>query len=333
MTGPDPAMDQQPRIERIAVITSGGDAPGMNAAVRAVVRTAISRGVEVVGFLSGYRGLIGNDSMELDSKSVGGIISQGGTILRTARSTEFREPEGRAKAMVALRESGAQGIVIIGGDGSMAGAGHFFNEFDFPTIGVPASIDNDIAGTDFSVGFDTAVNTALEAIDKIRDTAYSHERVFVIEVMGRANGFIALEVALASGAEACLIPEVRYSLVDISKNLMAMRKKGKRSSIVVVAEGAAKAADVQEFFQRRTGFEARYSVLGHVQRGGRPTASDRVLALRLGSFAVEKLLAGVTGEMVGVDGKKLVSHPLSYVAALERTLDTDKLELVEVMAQ
>ncbi|MCH7905036.1 MAG: 6-phosphofructokinase [Armatimonadetes bacterium] len=326
-------MDQQPQLERIAVITSGGDAPGMNAAVRAVVRTAISRGVEVVGFLSGYRGLIGSESVELNSKSVGGIISQGGTILRTARSMEFREPEGRSKAMGALRESGAQGIVIIGGDGSMVGAGHIFDEFDFPTIGVPASIDNDIAGTDFSVGFDTAVNTALEAIDKIRDTAYSHERVFVIEVMGRANGFIAIEVALASGAEACLIPEVRYSLVDISENLMAMRKKGKRSSIVVVAEGAAKAADVQAFFQRRTGFEARYSVLGHVQRGGRPTAFDRVLALRLGSFAVEKLLAGVTGEMVGVDGKNLVSHPLGYVAAMKKTIDTDKLKLVEVMAQ
>ena len=326
-------MDQQPQLKRIAVITSGGDAPGMNAAVRAVVRTAMSRGVEVVGFLSGYRGLIGNDSIELNSKSVGGIISQGGTILRTARSVEFREPEGRAKAMDVLRESGAQGIVIIGGDGSMAGAGHLFAESDFPTIGLPASIDNDIAGTDFSVGFDTAVNTALEAIDKIRDTAYSHERVFVIEVMGRANGFIAVEVALASGAEACLIPEVRYSLADICENLMAMRKKGKRSSIIVVAEGAAKAADVQAFFQRRTGFEARYSVLGHVQRGGRPTAFDRVLALRLGSFAVEKLLAGVTGEMVGVDGKNLVSHPLGYIAATEKALDTDKLKLVEVMAQ
>src|SRR5438045_4135069 len=199
-------------------------------------------------------------------------------------------------------------------------------------MGVPASIDNDISGTDYSVGFDTAINTAIAAIDRVRDTAYSHERVFVIEVMGRRNGFIALEAGLAGGAEAILIPEVPYSLLDMCNGLRTAAERGKRSSIIVVAEGAARASDIKVFIERNTGFEARYLVLGHMQRGGVPTAFDRVLALRLGAFAANRLLSGYRGEMAGVDGTKLVSHPLGYVLSTERVIDPEKLLLAEVMA-
>ncbi|MCW5938042.1 MAG: 6-phosphofructokinase [Fimbriimonadaceae bacterium] len=320
-------------MKRIGVMTSGGDSPGMNAAVRGVVRAALGRGSEVTGYLHGWQGVIDRESMDMSSKSVGGIIYQGGTILRTARSAVFRTPEGRQEARQSLHESGIEGLVVIGGDGSLTGARIFGEEFEFPVVGVPGSIDNDIAGTDFSIGFDTAVNTALGAIDKVRDTAYSHERVFVIEVMGRANGFIALEVALACGAEAVIVPEVPYSLLEICDNLRKMHKKGKRSSIIVVAEGAARASDIKDFIQSNTGFEARYLVLGHMQRGGSPTAFDRVLALRLGAMAANRLLSGFRSEMVGVDGEKLVSHPLSYVLSTERTIDPEKLLLVDVMAQ
>jgi 6-phosphofructokinase 1 len=320
-------------MERIAVITSGGDAPGMNAAIRGVVRAAIGRGAKVVGFHHGYEGIIKNEASLLDSKAVGGIITHGGTILRTARSKEFMEHAGRERAVQVLRENECEGIVVIGGDGSLTGALKLHEEFEFPVMGVPGSIDNDISGTDFSIGFDTAVNTALDAIDRVRDTAYSHERVFVIEVMGRRNGFIALEAALAGGAEAVMIPEIPYSLFEICDQLRKSAEKGKRSSIIIVAEGAAKAEDIKNFIQKNTGFEARNLVLGHMQRGGSPTAFDRVLALRLGAFATNRLLSGFKGEMAGVDGAHLVSHPLSYVLSTERTIDPEKLLLAEVMAQ
>ena len=320
-------------LKKIALITSGGDSPGMNAAIRAVVRAAIGRGAEVLGFLHGYEGIIQNECMELDSKAVGGIITHGGTILRTARSREFMTPAGREKAIEVLKESGCEGLIVVGGDGSLTGALKLHEEFDFPVVGVPGSIDNDISGTDFSIGFDTAVNTAVEAIDRVRDTAYSHERVFVIEVMGRSNGFIALESGLAGGAEAVLIPEVPYSLLEICDGLRSASVRGKRSSIIVVAEGAARASDIKEFIQRNTGFEARYLVLGHMQRGGSPTAFDRVLALRLGAYAANRILSDFRGEMVGVDGGRLVAHPLSYVLGTETHIDPEKLLLAEVMAQ
>lgn len=320
-------------MQRIGVITSGGDAPGMNAAVRGVVRSAIARNVEVIGFVHGYQGIIDNEVFPLDTKSVGGIIQQGGTVLRTARSKEFREKAGRDKAVARLKEHGIEGLVVIGGDGSLTGARALYEEFGFPVMGVPGSIDNDISGTDFSIGFDTAVNTALDAIDKIRDTAYSHDRVFVVEVMGRANGHIAVEVALAGGAEAVLIPEVPYSLFEICDILQRGYERGKRSSVIVVAEGAAKASDVKDFIVKNTGFEARYVVLGHMQRGGSPTSFDRVLAIRLGAHAANRLISGYSGEMVGVDGGKLVQHPLSYVLSTERNIDPSKLMMVDVMAQ
>ena len=304
----------------------------MNAAIRGVVRAAIGKGCEVTGFLHGYEGIIRDEFLTLDSKSVGGIIGHGGTILRTARSKDFMSIEGRQKAIDCLGRHEIEGLVVIGGDGSLTGALKLHEEFEFKVVGVPGSIDNDISGTDYSIGFDTAVNTALEAIDRVRDTAYSHERVFVIEVMGRRNGFIAVEAGLAGGAEAIMIPEVPYSMLDICDSLRSAAARGKRSSIIVVAEGAMRAADIKEFIQKNTGFEARYLVLGHMQRGGSPTAFDRVLALRLGAYAANRLTDGFSGEMVGVDGNKLVTHPLGYVLSTERNVDPKKLDLAEVMA-
>ncbi|RYG85467.1 6-phosphofructokinase [bacterium] len=319
-------------MDRIGVITSGGDAPGMNAAIRAVVRASLARKVEVVGFHHGYEGIINDESMTVDTRFVGGIIDRGGTVLRSARSKRFRTDEGRKTAMEVLRKNGVEGLVVIGGDGSLTGALKLHEEYDFPVMGVPGSIDNDISGTDYSIGFDTAVNTAVEAIDRVRDTAYSHERVFVIEVMGRRNGHIALEAGLAGGAEAILIPEVPFSLVEICQSLRAQYERGKRSSIIVVAEGAARAGEVKGFIEKNTGFDARDLVLGHMQRGGSPSSFDRVLSLRLGSMAANRLISGYRGEMVGVDGTKLVAHPLSYVLSTERNIDPDKLLLVERMA-
>jgi 6-phosphofructokinase 1 len=305
----------------------------MNAAIRAVVRAAIGRGSSVVGFTHGYEGIIDDEAMPLDSTSVGGIISRGGTMLRSARSKTFMTEDGRDRAVGVLRKHELEGLVVIGGDGSLRGALALHDEFGFPVMGVPGSIDNDISGTDFSIGFDTAVNAALEAIDRVRDTAYSHERIFVIEVMGRHNGFIALEAGLAGGAEAILIPEVPYSLFEICSDMKRAAVRGKKSSIIIVAEGAARASDIKDFIEKNTGFEARQLVLGHMQRGGSPTAFDRVLALRLGALAANRLISGYTAEMVGVDGVKLVSHPLSYVLSTERAIDPEKLLLAGVMAQ
>ena len=320
-------------MKKIGVITSGGDAPGMNAALRAVVRTAISRDAEVIGFTRGYEGILDDDSVPLSSQAVGGIIDRGGTILRSARCKPFRDFEGRKLAIAHLQAKDVKGLVVIGGDGSLAGALKLHEEFDYPVVGVPASIDNDISGTDFSIGFDTAINTAVESIDRVRDTAYSHERVFVIEVMGRRDGFIALEAGLAGGAEAILLPEVPYSIKDITDDLQLASSKGKRSSIIVVAEGAAKAESIRDQIQQTTGFGARAVVLGHMQRGGRPSAFDRVLAMRLGALATNRLLSGYRGEMAGIDGNHMVSPRLEQVLNQKRPLDAEKLLLAEVMAQ
>ncbi|MEM4408131.1 MAG: 6-phosphofructokinase [Candidatus Caldarchaeum sp.] len=320
-------------LERVAVLTSGGDAPGMNACIRAVVRAGLGRGAQVFGVRRGYEGLIDGDIFLLQSKDVGGIISRGGTILRSARSQRFLEKEWRGKAYTNLIDLGVQGLVVIGGDGTLRGAHVFYSESGIAVIGVPASIDNDIPLTDLSIGFDTAVNTALEAVDRVRDTAYSHERVFVIEVMGRRNGFIALEAGLAGGAEAILIPEVPYSLHEVCSRLKAGHERGKRSSIIVVAEGAGSAEKVHNFIREHTGYEARYLVLGHMQRGGNPTAVDRVMATRLGATAVNRLINGEKDEMVGVVGDKVVSFPMEEVFKARKEIDPERLLLVEVMAQ
>lgn len=305
----------------------------MNAAIRAVVRTGLARGVEVFGVHHGYDGLQDGEISQLDSPDVGGIISRGGTILRSARSTRFREKPGRDEAAGRLRDLGIEGLVVIGGDGSLRGAQIFSIEQGFSVMGLPASIDNDIPYTDMSIGFQTAVDTALDAIDKVRDTAYSHERIFVIEVMGRRNGFIAVESGLAGGAEAILIPELPFSLPETCERLMAGHSRGKKSSIIVTAEGAARAQDVCEFIAKQTGYEARYLVLGHMQRGGSPCSFDRVLATRLAASAVAKLLNGVSGEMVGIDGRNIISTPLETVLSAERKIDSERLLLAEVMAQ
>ncbi len=320
-------------MKRIGLLTSGGDAPGMNAAIRAVVRSALARDVEVFGFQHGWQGVIEGDGALMNSKSVGGIISLGGTILQSARSSEFRTAEGRQKAKASLDRLSVEGLVVVGGDGSLTGARIISSEHGVPVIGLPGSIDNDIPGTDFSIGFDTAVNTARDAIDKVRDTAYSHDRVFVVEVMGRHNGFIAVDCALACGAEAVLIPEVPFSLMEICANLKEMRDRGKKSSIIIVAEGAARGHDVEKYIDAQAGFEARCVVLGHMQRGGSPSAFDRVLALRMGSLAANRLISGYSGEMIGMDRNRLVSHPLNYVLGTKKAIDPEKLLLVDVMAR
>lgn len=319
-------------IKRLAVMTSGGDSPGMNACIRAVVRTALYHGLEVYGIKRGYAGLLQEEIEPMTSLSVGGIINRGGTILRTARSEEFKTPEGLRKGAETLAKYGIEALVIIGGDGSMRGGVELSRICPVKVMGIPGTIDNDIPGTDYSIGFDTAVNTALEAIDKVRDTAYSHERVFVIEVMGRHKGFIALEVGLAGGAEAILVPEVPYDLADLLDTLRTSYERGKHSSIIVVAEGAARAEDVKRFLQEHTPYHLRALVLGHMQRGGSPTAFDRVLATQLGVQAVERLLQGHTNEMVGVEGGRLVAVPIEYVQTATKTLDVRKLEIATMMA-
>ncbi len=319
-------------IKRLAVMTSGGDSPGMNACVRAVVRCALYHGLEVYGIRRGYVGLLLEEIEPMTSLSVGGIINRGGTVLRTGRSEEFKKPEGVRKGAEILAKFGIDALVIIGGDGSMRGGVELSRICPVRVMGIPATIDNDIPGTDYAIGFDTAVNTALDAIDKVRDTAYSHERVFVIEVMGRHNGFIALEVGLAGGAEAILVPEVPYDLADLLDTLRTSYERGKHSSIIVVAEGAARAEDVKNFLQEHTPYHLRALVLGHMQRGGSPTAFDRVLATQLGVHAVERLLQGHTNEMVGVEGGRLVAVPIEYVQTATKTLDVRKLEIATMMA-
>lgn len=320
-------------MQRVAVLTSGGDAPGMNAAIRAVVRTALGIGAEVFGVYRGYEGLLAGDIRPLSSTDVGGIIGRGGTILRSARSEEFRQSEGRAIGASHLRKQGIEKLIVIGGDGSLMGGLLLSKEQGIHVVGIPGSIDNDIPCSDLSIGFDTAINTALEVVDKLRDTAYSHERVFVVEVMGRKNGFIALEVGLAGGAEAILIPEIPYSLQEVVDQLKAGHSRGKRSSIIVLAEGAGKAEDVQRYLIEATGYEVRYLVLGHMQRGGSPTSVDRVLATRLGAEAAKRILREENAIMVGLEGTKIVATDLVKVFETERKVDSERLLLAEVMAQ
>jgi 6-phosphofructokinase 1 len=318
-------------MKRFAILTSGGDAPGMNAATRAAVRTGIARGAKVVGVQRGYDGLQNAEFQALSSKDVGAIITQGGTMLRSARSESFMHASGRLRAAEVMREHGIEGLIVIGGDGSLMGAQLLFEENSFPVVGIPGSIDNDIPMTANSIGFQTAVDTALSAIDKVRDTAYSHERVFVIEVMGRQTGFIAIEAGLAGGAEVILIPERQFDLEAIAEKLDAGRKRGKKSSIVVVAEGAMSAVDVCKFISKRMGYEARYLVLGHMQRGGSPCAYDRVLATRMGAFAANRLLDGGGGEYVCLQNSQMVAVSLREGLASPRPVDEERMRLVEVM--
>jgi 6-phosphofructokinase 1 len=321
-------------MKHLAVLTSGGDAPGMNAAIRAVVRTAAYRKVRVTGVYRGYQGLLDDDLIEMGPRSVSSIIQRGGTMLRTARCMDFLEPEGRARAADVLRAHGIEGLIVIGGDGSFRGASKLNEEHAIQVLGVPATIDNDIYGTDVAIGFNTALNVALDAVDRLRDTAASHDRLFLVEVMGRNSGHIALNVGVAGGAEAILIPERKADVDAVADTLVAAEERGKTSSLVVVAEGAfpGGAMSLKRAIQERTGYEVRTSILGHVQRGGSPSTRDRVLASRLGFMAVEGLLEGRTGEMVGVDKRGNVFVPLRDVWEKEKPIDEQLVELAAILS-
>jgi len=306
----------------------------MNAAIRAVVRTAVYEGLRISAVYRGYQGLIEGDIVEMGARSVANIIQRGGTVLRTARSKAFMEPEGRATAAARLRERDIDGLVVIGGDGSFRGAYRLFEEHAFPVVGIPATIDNDIYGTDVSIGFNTAINVALEAVDRLRDTAASHDRLFLVEVMGRYSGHIALHVGVAGGAEAILLPEVQLGADEVADMIVAAQKRGKTSSIVVVAEGAYEggAMNLQARIRERCGYEVRTVILGHTQRGGSPSTRDRVLASRMGFHAVRSLVEGRGGVMVGVDKRGIVHVPLKDVWELHKEIDWELIELAGVLA-
>lgn len=318
----------------MGVYTSGGDAPGMNPAIRAVVRSAISRQVEVIGIYHGYVGMIENKMQALQMRDMANIIQRGGTILKTGRSAEFLKPEFRAKAAQNLKDRGIEGLICIGGDGSFRGAQALYNEHKIPVIGIAGTIDNDVFGTDDTIGFDTAVNTALQAIDKIRDTADSHDRIFIVEVMGRNSGYIASHVGLAGGAEEILTPDNLIPVDKIVENLKNSRARGKTSSILITAEGQkpGRAYDLADAIRKKSGFDAKVCILGHQQRGGSPTAHDRILASRLANAAVEALLAGKTNSMIGVQADKLVEVSLELVAMKEKIGDKSLIQLARVLS-
>lgn len=321
-------------MKKIGVFTSGGDAPGMNAAIRAVVRTAVSNKIEVVGIIGGYQGILDLKFQDLNLRSVANTIQRGGTILKTARCMDFLKPDVRKKAVENLRSVGIEGLVCIGGDGSFRGAHALHQEFKFPVTGVPGTIDNDIYGTDNTIGFDTAVNTALDAIDRIRDTAASHDRLFIVEVMGRNSGFIASHVGLAGGAEAIFTPDIPITVDQAIDKIKVGLSKGKTSSILITAEGQkpGRAYDLAEQIRKKSGFDAKVCILGHQQRGGSPTASDRILASRLGAAAVEMLLRGETDIMLGVQGEQIVKVSLEIATTREKHTSKEYLNLATVLA-
>lgn len=318
-------------MKKIGVLTSGGDAPGMNAAIRAVVRTGIYRGLEVYGIYHGFRGLITGNMKKLDVSDVGDIVQRGGTILYTARCEEFKTEAGRQKGIEQLKKFGIEGLVVIGGDGSFRG-GVKLTELGFPTIGIPGTIDNDIPGTDFTLGFDTALNTIIDAIDKIRDTATSHERRFIIEVMGRGCGDLALWSGLADGAETIIIPEMHEDIDSIVERLNRGLKRGKKHNIIVVAEGVGSAYDVAEAIKARANMDTRVTVLGHVQRGGSPTASDRVLASRMGRKAVELLIDGEAGKMIAIQNNKIVAHDILEILTKKHEFNKSLYQLAQELS-
>jgi 6-phosphofructokinase 1 len=313
-------------MKKIGVLTSGGDSPGMNPAIRAVVRKAIYHNIEVYGIYGGYTGLISGNIKKLELGSVGDIIHRGGTMLHTARCPEFKTPEGQQKGIEQLKAHGIEGLVVIGGDGSYRGA-RALTQQGYPCVGVPGTIDNDIPGTEVTIGFDTALNTVIDALDKIRDTATSHERTFVIEVMGRDAGDLALYAGLAGGAETILIPEEGFDMAEVAERLRKGQERGKKHSIIIVAEGVCSGNDFAKQLTEATNFDTRVSVLGHIQRGGSPTASDRVLASRLGARAVELLIEGKGGRAVGIEKNSLVDYDIVEVLEKKHRLD---LELVKL---
>ena len=322
-------------IKKIAVFTSGGDSPGMNAAIRSVVRTCAYMKLQCVAIYRGYQGMIEGDFRPMDARSVNNIINKGGTVLKSARCEEFRTPEGRKKAYDQLRQNGIDAFIVIGGNGSFSGALHFNNEFDFPVMGIPGTIDNDIIGTSYTIGFDTAINTVVEVIDKIRDTASSHNRLFFVEVMGRDVGHIALNAGVGAGAEEILIPEQNLGLERLLESLKRSKKSGKSSSIVIVAEGdkiGKNVFELKEYVEEHLPiYDVRVSVLGHMQRGGNPSCFDRVLASRMGVKAVEALIDGKTNYMVGIRDTKLVLVPIEEAIRTHTEIDRELIRVSDIM--
>ncbi len=321
---------------RVGVLTSGGDAPGMNAAIRAVARTALSRGWTVAGVRNGFAGLISGSFVTLGPRDVAGILERGGTFLGSARCPEFREEEGRIRALRHLRQDGIEGLVVIGGNGPQTGS-HALSQMGFPVVGVASTIDNDLCGSDVTIGVDTALNIALEAIDRLKVTASSHERAFLVEVMGRDCGYLAMMAGIAGGAEAVVVPEVDVEPDKVAADVRAAYERGKAHAIVVVAEGARHDGEaLVRYFREhrgRFGFEPRLTVLGHVQRGGRPGASDRLLATRLGAAAVEQLARGEHGVLVGTIDNRIKATPLGEIIGKTKTIDRDLLDLARTLAQ
>lgn len=326
-------MNSQP-LQKIGLLTSGGDAPGMNAAIRSVVRTAISANIECIGIMQGYVGLVNNRMIELNKSSVANIIQRGGTVLKTGRAPEFLRPDVRTQAAQNLKTAGIEALVVIGGDGSFQGAHLLALEHGVQVVGVPGTIDNDIYGTDETIGFDTALNTALEAIDRIRDTAASHDRLFIVEVMGRDSGFIAIDVGVAGGAEEVFIPETLNNVDQAIQSIKRGVARGKSSSIIIAAEGqkVGRAYDLAEQIRRKAGFEAKVAVLGHIQRGGPPTARDRILASRLGFSAVRALEQGLTDIMVGVQAGQVAPVSLKECTTKKRRVPNELIELAQLLA-
>jgi 6-phosphofructokinase 1 len=323
------------KVSKIGVLTSGGDSPGMNAAIRAVVRTGLYHNLEVFGIMRGYSGMVDDDIFKMEGRSVANIIQRGGTILKTARCMEFMEYEGRKKAFKNLQKRGIDGLVIIGGDGSFRGAQIFSNEFDIPCIGLPGTIDKDIAGTDFTIGFDTAVNTAVEAIDKVRDTADAHDRLFIIEVMGRDAGYIALHSGIATGAENILIPERKTNVDEIILSLAEKEKRKKLVNLIIVAEGDefGGANELSNYIKEKLpNLETRVCILGHIQRGGSPSCIDRVLASRMGYHAVESLIEGRHNVFVGIQNNKMHYTPLNEAVKKKQRINEEWMKIVKILA-
>jgi len=319
-------------LKRIAVMSSGGDSPGMNAAIRAVVRVAIHEGVEVWGIYNGYAGMYEDKMVKLDSRSVGDVIHRGGTFLGTARCESFRTLEGRKKAAENLRSHGIEGLVVIGGDGSMTGA-QLLSELGIAVVGLPGTIDNDIWGSDYTIGFDTATNTVVDAINKLRDTASSHGRVIVIEVMGRNSGWIAMTAGLAGGAEHILIPEISVNIDDLCQQLIESHDSGKKYSVIVVAEGAGSAVEIGKKIIAATSLDTRVSVLGHIQRGGSPSVFDRILASTLGEHATLALISGISNVMFGYRNGGVVSIDLADAIGHKRTIDPSIFRLSSLLSK
>ena len=326
---------EQKKFKRIGILTSGGDAPGMNAAIRAVVRTCIFHGVEPVGIMRGYQGILDKRFFGMQSHSVSKIINLGGTMLKSSRCPQFKEKEVRKQAVENLKEAGIEALIVIGGDGSFRGADALYTEFGFPVVGVPGTIDNDIYGTDFTIGFDTAINTAVGAIDKIRDTADSHNLLFFVEVMGRDAGFIGLYTGIATGAEQCLLPEYHTDIDKLCNYIINDRRKNKTSGIIVVAEGddAGSALEIAaKVKERLPDYDTRVTTLGHTQRGGSPTCNDRVLASLLGNGAVEALLNGHSGVMVGQINGKVAYTPLTQAYTEHNAINRNLYEMARILA-